>query len=217
MSNAARNLDQVLRLDGNGCFAEILLGCLHLDKALVNFVQYNKGAEKGSRTQNTVGIFMNVLEAQVLSNDIMSGRLSALAKRERARVQEAREKYANAVFTKQGGTPANRNNGQAIARVFEIAPGASKPWILCAKQGKAHETPEGLIVMDGRPDVTIRVPCTDDQLKLFATALQVTTNVWTQLRFVPVVAQSMQEAQDRRQEAINKAKASSSGAQNNLR
>ena len=150
-----------------------------------------------------------ILEAQVLARDIMSGRLAGLKMKELKRMQKAGEKYANPVYSKQGGTPAASNNGQAIARLFEITPGSSQPWILCAKQGKAHETSEGLIVMEGKPETTIRVPCSDIALKQLALAIEAAVMTWVQLRFVPAAAPAMQVAAEKRKEAIDKAKADS--------
>ena len=176
-----RDAEQVLRIDGRGAFVEV----------------------------TTSGLPIDILEAQVLARDIMSGRLAGLKMKELKRMQKAGEKYANPVYSKQGGTPAASNNGQAIARLFEITPGSSQPWILCAKQGKAHETSEGLIVMEGKPETTIRVPCSDIALKQLALAIEAAVMTWVQLRFVPAAAPAMQVAAEKRKEAIDKAKADS--------
>lgn len=205
----SRDAEQILRIDGKGVFMEVTTNGLPIDKVYFGFVQYNKEAEKGQRTSGSIGIYINVLEAQVLARDIMSGRLASMKKVEMKRLEESGEKYANPVYSKQGGTPAASNNGQAIARLFEITPGSSQPWILCAKQGKAHETKEGLIVMDGKPETTIRIPCTDISLKQFALAIEAAAQTWIQLRFVPATAPAMQVAMEKRMEAINKAKADS--------
>lgn len=204
-----RDLEQILRIDGKGVFMEITTNGLPIDKLYFGFVQYNKEAEKGRRTSGSIGIYMNVLEAQVLARDIMSGRLASLKKIEKKRMKETGEKYANPIYSKQGGTPAANNNGQAIARLFEVTPGTAQPWILCAKQGKAHETKEGLIVMDGKPEITVRVPCSDIALKQFALAIEAAVQTWVQLRFIPATAPAMQVAMDKRVEEINKAKADS--------
>ena len=204
-----RDAEQVLRIDGKGVFVEVTTNGLPIDKVYFGFVQYNKSAEKGNRASGNINIYMNVLEAQVLARDIMSGRLAALKVKELKRMQKSGEKYANPVYSKQGGTPAASNNGQAIARLFEITPGSSQPWILCAKQGKAHETQEGLIVMDGKPETTIRVPCSDVALKQFALAIEAAVQTWIQPRSVPATAPAMQVAAEKRKEAIDKAKADS--------
>lgn len=201
-----RDAEQILRIDGRGAFVEITTQGLPIDKVYFGFIQYDKNAAKGQRISGSIGIYMNVLEAQVLSRDILSGRILKLGQIEIKRIKENDIKYASPVFLKQGGTPAASNNGQAIARHFEVTPGSSQPWILCAKQGKAHETKEGLIVMDGTPDVTVRVPLSNDKLKEFALAIEAAVQTWIQLRFVPATAEAMQVAAEKRTEAINKAK-----------
>lgn len=204
-----RDAEQVLRIDSRGAFVEVTISGLPIDKICFGFVQYNKSAEKGSRISGNIKIYMNILEARVLAHDIMSGRLAGLKVKELKRMQKAGEKYANPVYSKQGGTSAASNNGQAIARLFEITPGSSQPWVLCAKQGKAHETSEGLIVMEDDPETIIRVPCSDVALKQFALAIEAAVLTWVQLRFVPAAAPAMQVAAEKRKEAIDKAKADS--------
>ena len=211
MSRNTRDAEQILRIDGKGVFLEVTTNGLPIDKLYFGFVQYNKSAEKGQRMSGNVNIYMNVLEAQVLARAIMSGRLAVLKKAEMKRLKESGGKYANPVYSKQGGTPAASNNGQAIARLFEITPGSNQPWILCAKQGKAHETREGLIVMDDitKPETVIRVPCSDVSLKMFALAIEAAVQTWIQLRFVPATAEAMQVAMEKRNGEINRAKADS--------
>lgn len=205
----ARDKEQILRIDGKSSFLEVTTYGLSFDKVHFGFIQYDKTAEKGQRTSGKIGVYINILEAQVLARDIMSGRMSTLKKIEMKRMKDAGEKYANPIYLKQGGKSAASNNGQAIARHFELTPGSSQPWILCAKQGKAYETPEGLIVMDGKPETVIRVPCTDIALKQFALAIEAAVHTWIQLRFIPVAAPAMQVAMEKRQEAIDEAKAAS--------
>lgn len=211
-SKDARSLEQVYRADGVGCFIELMLNGLPYDKVLLNFCQYDKNAAKGQRSKGDIGIFLDVYGAQVLSRDIMSGRIATLGQMERAQAQKDGRKYPNAMYTNQGGTSAWRNGGTAIARVFEITPGVSQPWVLCAKQGKAHETPEGLIVMDGKPDTIIRVPVSNSKIKEFALAIETIVRVWEQLRFIPVAAPMMDMAMERRKEAIDRAKSDAAAA-----
>lgn len=206
-----RDLEQVLRIDGKGCFVETMLTGLPYDKVMLGFKAYDRTASPGNRSKSDIAIFMDMYEAQRLSRDILSGRISTLGKIAKEKAKAEGKQYPSAVFENQGGTPAKRTaNGVAIARVFAILPGASQPWVLAAKQGKAHETPEGLIVMDGKPDTTIRVPVSNEKLKEFALAIETVVRIWEQLRFVPVAAPMMKMAQERRQEAISKAKEAAS-------
>lgn len=63
--------------------------------------------------------------------------------------------------------------------------------------------------MNGKPETTIRVPCTNNALKQFALAIEAAVMTWIQLRFVPATAPAMQVAMEKRAEEINKAKANS--------
>lgn len=204
-----RAAEQIYRVDGRNSFVEITAYGLSIDKVYINFVEYNKDAPAGQRMSASIGIYMNMFEANVLSCDIMSGRISKLGELARTDAKAKGQKYSGAVYVKQGGTPAKSNSGQAVSRMFEIIPGERQPWILCAKQGKAHETKEGLIVMDGKPECTIRVPLTHEKLKEFALAVKAAFDIWIQTRFVPVVMPVMQLAADRRNQAINQKKSAS--------
>lgn len=202
----SRDLKQIYRADGKGCFMEVTGEGLPLDKVHIRFLQYNVGASKGSRMKQSIDFFINPFAAGVLCQDILSGRLAAMAKKELAKTKAEGRKYANSIYMKQGGTSSkNSATGTPTAKTFEITPGSAQPWILVAKQGPGHETPQGLIVMD-KAEATIRVPMTNDVIKEFALALDTTRRLWEQLRYVPVLAESMKMAEDRRREAIEKAK-----------
>ncbi len=201
-----RAAEQIYRADGRNTFVEITTYAMAIDKVFINFVEYDKAAQAGQRMKASIGIYMGMFEAQVLSRDIMSGRIPQMGKLVLEAAKANGQTYPKPVFTKQGGTSAKSNNGQAISRILELAPGSRQPWILCAKQGKAHETPEGLIVMDGKPETTIRVPLTNDKLKEFALAVEAAVQTWIQLRFVAAAAPAMQLAAEQRKEALNKIK-----------
>ncbi len=203
----SRDLKQIYRVDGRGCFMEVTGEGLPLDKVHIRFVQYNAKAEKGNRMSQSIDFFINPFTAGVLQNDIMSGRMAALAKKEMAKTKAENRRYANSIYMKQGGTPSKRSATHTpIAKTFEITPGSSQPWVLVAKQGPGHETPQGLIVMD-KAEATIRVPMSNDMFKEFALALDTTRRLWEQMRFIPVLSESMKMAEERRREAIEEAKA----------
>jgi len=205
-----RELEQVFRCDGTDCFLEIMLTGLTYDKVLINFSKYDMSQPKNQRMTGSVGIFMDMFEAQRLSRDILSGRICALGEAAKKAANKNHSQYAQNVFESSGGTSAaNRSDGKAVARSFSIAPGAKKPWVLCARQGEGTEIGTGLIKMANKPDVIIRVPLTNEKLKEFALAIETVVNVWARVRFDPVAKPIMDNAIERRREAIDKAKASS--------
>ena len=202
------SLEQVFRLDARAAFAEVMLTGLPYDKAMINFVNYNASAPQGQRSTGEVAIWINIYEAQRLARDILSGRIAKLGEKAKKAAASAGKKYPDAVFTSIGGTGSKRAGDQGIvAREFTISPGSSQPWVLCAKQGKAHETDRGLIVMDGTPQIAIRIACSNDKLKEFALAVETVERIWEQLRFIPAASELMRVANDRRQAAIDAAKA----------
>lgn len=215
MGKEARSAEQIFRIDGKNVFVEITTYGLGIDKVFFNFVEYNTRNAKGQRTSASIGIYMDIFEAQALSRDILSGRIAKLGAMAKEKAAAKGQKYASAVFLKQGGKSAKSNKGQAISRIFEITPGDRQPWVLCAKQGKAHETPQGLIVMDGSPECTIRVPLTNELLKQFALAIEAAVQTWIQLRFVTAAAPAMQISAERRTQAINQKKAEAAAASRN--
>ena len=210
-----RELEQVFRCDGADCFLEVMLTGLAYDKVLINFTKYDVTQPKNQRITGSVGIFMDMFEAQRLSRDILSGRICALGEVAKKKAAKNNQQYAPSVFENSGGTSAaNRSDGVAVARSFSISPGAKKPWILCAKQGKGEEVGTGLIKMAGKPDVVVRVPLTNEKLKEFALAIEAVVNAWGRLRLDPVAKPIMEAALARRREAIEKAK--SANATNNV-
>lgn len=209
MSKETRDLEQLIRIDGRGCFLEAMLSGLGIDKMLLNFVEYDASASQGHRQKNMISFYMDVYVAKRLSLDILSGRIAKLGSGARKKAKEDNQRYVGPVFEQLGGTPArNTSNGVPIARQLTISPGASQPWVFCAKQGPGHETAEGLIVMD-EIKTTIRVPMSNEKLKELGIALGTAFDLWANLRFMPVIAAMMKMAQDRRQEAIDAKKAAS--------
>lgn len=211
-----RDLEQVLRIDGKSVFMEVMLSGLPYDKVLLNFVSYDATAAAGARASGSVGIFIDILDAQVLAHDILGGRISALGQKSKKHAQETGAKYPDPVYESLGGIPGKRcPDGVPVARVFQISPGTTQPWVFCAKQGKGHETDKGLIVLD-KLEHAVRVPMTNAMLKKFAFSLQAVYDVWVMTRFTSVIKPVMQQALARRQQTIDAAKAASasrSGAQ----
>ncbi len=203
-----RSLEQVWRADSADSFVEVMLTGLVYDKVLLNFCRYDASKEKNQRMIGSVGVFMDIYEAQRLARDILSGRICALGTAAKKKAAETGSKYAPNVFSVSGGTSASRrSDGKAVARTFSIAPGSKYPWILCAMQGEGEEVGSGLIKMKGKADVIVRVPLSNEKLKELALAIETVERIWEQSRFMPVVQDMMDEALARRKSVIDKAMA----------
>lgn len=116
----------------------------------------------------------------VLINDILSGRLCALAKQANATKEKSGYKYCREIYVDMGGVVARkleergkkRPDGKSLSRQFKITPGEKLAWIISAETGAGEESETGLIVPQGKPEEIVRVPLTDEDLKRFALVLQ---------------------------------------------
>lgn len=211
MAKETRPLTQMYRIDGKEVFMEVSLDALAIDRVKLKFVRYNASLPIGQRYEAVIDIYLGVFEARRLSFDIQSGRISELGKISKKKSAEESQKtgkkqYPKAVFLSQGGTRAKDNNGHPIARTMELAPGNKLPWVFFAKRStKAHETPEGLIVMDGVPEDIIMIPVSNDALKEFSFALEYIAEIWALSRFSPVIKDEMKAATKERQALIQQA------------
>lgn len=208
MAKKTRELTQVYRVDGKGCFVEATLDCAALDKIVLNFVQYDPSKGAGSRMTGNVSIYLDVFDAQLLANDILSGRLAKVSKAAKKKAAEENKKYADPVYAMLRGTSGK--DGKPIARLLEIVPGAKQPWILRAKSGPGEDH-NGLVSLKS-VETNISVPMSNEAFKKLAFALQTAGRVWEMYRFGPVISDIMKEARAQREAAINDAKAQAAAA-----
>ncbi|WP_368262603.1 hypothetical protein [Clostridium disporicum] len=168
---------QILKLDGKDTFFEIMANAFGIDKVQINFRKYDDSQEKGSKITQSVDIFIDIPEALVLSQDILSGKIAQLAKTEKAKGA----KYPAQIWQTMGGVNAEkaktrglRTDGMALSRVLKIVPGLKQPFVFTAESGKGEENDKGLIVprYGTTPENRIMVAVTDEQLKQIALLIQ---------------------------------------------
>ncbi|MFF2531459.1 hypothetical protein ACFVS2_21365 [Brevibacillus sp. NPDC058079] len=178
--------EQIIRLDGKNVFLEVMNSAFGIGKIQINFQEYDASQEKGNRIKKDISIFFSADKFLVLANDLLSGRLTALAKKSKEdalKLQEDNKKkgidrkvYAKEIYMDQGGTSAarlaakdkSRPDGKSEARLLKITPGESMPWLMVAELGPGEENEKGLIIpkfVNNRPEKQIRVPFTDDDFK----------------------------------------------------
>lgn len=171
-------MSQILKIDGKGVFLEVLNSAFHLGngKVQIDFFEYDVTKDKGERIRNKIEIYVDMDKFLVLSNDVLSGRISALATKARKEQQKGGYKYCKEVWNDMGGRSAEklkiggkeRADGKSLSRQFKITPGDKMPWIFSAESGPGEMTETGLIVpryTGNKPEVVIRVPMTNDDLK----------------------------------------------------
>lgn len=68
---------------------------------------------------------------------------------------------------------ANRSDGKAISRYFDISAGNKYPFVICAYEFKAHtDNKSGIIIPEGKPEKTIRIPVSYDDFNYFVKELE---------------------------------------------
>lgn len=168
--------NQIFRADGKGVFMEVLNSAFRINKVQINFVKYDTNTNKQLVRIDT---FLDIDDALLLANDILSGRMNKLKIDALNLQKEKGYKFASHIYLKQGGVHAatllkrnqKRDDGKALAREFKITPGSSQPWILSAEQGPGKEMDQGLIKLE-KAEERIMVPITDDGIKKFALVLR---------------------------------------------
>lgn len=201
--------EQMLRVDGKSEFFEVMVNSMAIDKILLRFIKYDKNAPSGSRQTATIPIYLDVLDAQVIAGDILSGRISKLGDASKKAAKDGGFKYPKEVLLRMGGTgsgKANRADNKAEYRGFKITPGSSQPWIFSAECGPGKEGDTGLISPDYKaPENIIRVPMNDETMKKVAYAFQLAGHVWAMAKFHPEVSDWVSEQSKRTRDAMKSA------------
>lgn len=182
-----KNPQQLVKVSGRDTFVEVMNDAFGIGKVMINFAKYNDKNAAGSRITDQIGIYMNLDEALVLCHDILSGKISGLAKIEK----DKGNKYPGAIFTKLGGTSAkalasrgkSRPDGMSESRQFKIQPGARADFMLIGEKGKGEENATGLIVPKSS-EAKVMVPFSADDLKKLALILQSNIQAYTVARYV---------------------------------
>jgi len=178
---------QILRVDGKTQFLEVMANCLNIDKVYINFEEYDETKPQGQRKKAQVQFYLDTFECYVLAKDIFSGKISALGKQSLDTATKGGYKYAKEVFAKLGGVSAaklakkgeSRSDGMSISRQFKLTPGQKMAWVISAETGPGEEDSNGLIVPKyKKPEQIIRIAMTDQQLKIFASALELLVQRW---------------------------------------
>lgn len=172
--------NQIIRFNGKNTFCEVMSSAFPIGKVQINFIEYNAEAEKNSRITRNIKLYMDIPKALVLTQDILTGKMSALAKQALDAKDKGGYKYCKEIFSDLGGVNAKkleerktpRNDGKCLSRQFKVTPGEKIAWILSGEQGAGEENETGLIVPVGRPEETVRVALTDEDFKKFALMIQ---------------------------------------------
>lgn len=173
----AKDIKQIIRLDGKNCFMEVMNSSFGIGKVQMNFIQYNIEKQQGERYEQQISIYMDIDEFLVFVNDVLSGKMQKLADIERAKGKQ----YCSAIYTDMGGISAKtlesrgkkREDEKSLSRQFKLIPGAKAPFMIQAECGAGEESDTGLIVPKyGKPEQVVRIPLQVDDLKRLVLAVK---------------------------------------------
>lgn len=162
--------DTIYAFYGSTSFCKIKNTALQIGKVLFSFVTTDKDGK--AIKDKSVDIYLEIPNALVLARDIIQGNVA-----KRREVEKAKgEQYPKAIWQSTLGgkheEAAGRSDGKAISRYFEITPASKGIYCFAAKSGPGKTNENGLIVPDGKPDVTIYVPVPSEaEMQNFAEAM----------------------------------------------
>ncbi len=183
-----RSPAQFMKISAEGVFMEVMLDALKIDKVFLNFVKHDDSRPEKQRIVAEIGIYLDPWEAARLGGDILSGKLAALARKERKRVAAEQEKMSGAkktiyprhIWDSRSGVSAtklaswgkDRKDGMSLSKWFKVSPGLKAAWVISAESGPGEETGKGIIEPRYKaPENIIRIPMSDDCIKEFGKAL----------------------------------------------
>ena len=158
------NPSQIVRIDGRGCFMEVLSDSFDQKQKLhLGFFSYDESKSSGNRFTSKVHIFLSFGEALSLSEKILSGRLNANAQES---LRAAGTNFPKEIFKSMSGISSTnlagmgqaRADGKSMAKQLCIYPGKKLPFLLVAINGAGEEVDNGIIKPVTATNRTTRFP-----------------------------------------------------------
>lgn len=167
--------NEFFELNGADTFVKLKANSFGIGKVQFAFVKFDKVTTK---LISSMDVYMDMEEALLLAQDILSGKIAKLAEVEKAKGAQ----YPGAIWkSPMGGVTEEkaknrglRTDGKAISRMFTLSPGSRQPFVFTAEQRPGNTDAKGLIVPEygGKPEVQIRVASSAEELKKMALAIQ---------------------------------------------
>lgn len=180
------NIHQIIRFDGKNVFMEIMDSAFEIGKVMMNFKKYDLSKPQGQRFTKEVTIYMDIHEFERLAHDIKFRFIDRDAHNARQQQKAGGYKFCKEIYTDMGGTTReslakrnqSRDDNKDESRLFKITPGDKMPWILSSEKGAGKRLETGLIAPDGKPDMIIRVPLSDNDFRKFAIVVDNEIQAW---------------------------------------
>lgn len=173
--------NEFFELNGLDTFVKLKANAFGIGKVQFAFVKFDKTTTK---LMSSMDVYLDMDDALVLANDILSGRIGALAEAEKAKGAQ----YPGAIWkSSMGGVTEEkaknrglRTDGKAISRMFTLSPGSRQPFVFTAEQRPGNTDAKGLIVPEysSKPEIQIRVASSVEDLKKMAVAIQSNINAY---------------------------------------
>ncbi len=134
--------------------------CLEIDKIQFSFVEKDDA-------KNHIDCYMEAVEFGAI---LMQGIKNASLLKALYDEKKKGDQYPKAVFTSPIGGNATGNKGKPVSRYFTISPASSGEVLFTAYSFPAEKSPTGAFikVKDSKPIITLRVPCSINDLKVLA-------------------------------------------------
>ena len=180
------NIHQIIRFDGRNVFMEVMDSAFEIGKVMMNFKEYDLSKPQGQRFTKEVTIYMDIHEFERLAHDIKFRFIDRIAHNARQQQKAGGYKFCKEIYTDMGGTTReslakrnqSRDDNKDESRLFKITPGDKMPWILSSEKGAGKRLETGLIAPDGKPDMIIRVPLSDNDFRKFAIVVDNEIQAW---------------------------------------
>ena len=147
---------QILRIDGNGSFVEVMDSKFQEGKVTFQFCNYDKTKPAGQRQTDFIRFNLDFSEFFNLGHQVLHENLMN---------RQPIDNYNNLRNAYMKGVPSKYNNGQAVARKLEIKNGDRQPIRLICSEGQGEETSQGLIKMVGQAQKRVQVAMSQDAFR----------------------------------------------------
>ncbi len=184
------NPNQIIRIDAKNTFMEVVNDSFSLGKVQINFCKYN---EKTKKQILRIEIYLSFDKARVLVYDILSGRLDKRISdaKEAGSFEQQKINSFTSYFTDMGGINFSRNGGlgkwkfeknrkmypwieegKVLSRQFKIMESTKYKYLFLAECGLGTISSTGLIIPEGYPKETIKIPLTEENALELALGLK---------------------------------------------
>lgn len=163
MASRTINPNQIIRVDGKGCFVEVMKDAFAIQKVLFRFYSYDETKQASNRITRKVFIYMSFKDFyNFYYKTLTTGALIKEMQKTTGQVDRNGDPICQQVILSRGG---KKSNGSIIARQLKIFKGRSTDIVLRGEEGPGKENAKGGYTMSGAPSQYITVGMDNDSLR----------------------------------------------------